>query len=131
MIKMKWTKEEMQSALNGAIDRDDDTKNVGSGIVRDRYILEFTPEWLNKLACDELISNYPEGMSFDDMAVILDVTQSAIEKTLDRAKKRLRDSGQFLRLVRLVSLLRELHYHGGSSGLDKEFKVSTKITIVN
>lgn len=112
MKKLKWTRDEMERALQGRV-------------VRDRYVLEWAPEFLRKLAVDSMVEDYPDGASLDEIALLLNLSVEGAKSRLNRALRKLRANGGLTELLLGIRSLREHRRHCRNS----EITMKAKITV--
>ncbi len=94
MAKMNWSKREMEQALEG-------------NLVQQKYVLEWGPDFLHKLAIDSLVDDYPEGVNdLEELALLLNLKVEGVKSRLNRALKKLKSEGKLESFLRAVSALR-------------------------
>ena len=71
------TKGEVDSLLDGEV-------------IRDRYSLCLAPETLRRLVIDDIRAANPDGLKEREIAVIEDMTLSAVKQVIHRAKEKIR-----------------------------------------
>lgn len=94
MAKLGWSREEMRLALEGQI-------------VRERFVLEWMPKYLQRLMIDAQVQEYPDGAEKEEISLILGIGVEGVKSRLSRALEKLRQRGDLEYFLHLIQEMRE------------------------
>lgn len=114
MKTLGWTLDEMHAALQGEV-------------VRDRFMLEWTPKFMRDLAVDALVRDYPDGATLEEIALLLNLSVEGAKSRLNRALKKLREQGSLESLLRGIRALRQYRSH--DKGCSYTMKAKITVTV--
>ncbi len=95
LVKLDFSIDEILDALDGKV-------------IQERFIIDFAPSFLRKLQIDQLVNDYPDGLSEEEIADALDITHHNVTNVIFNAKKKLQEKGKLRKLLESIRELRML-----------------------
>lgn len=95
LMAIGFTIDEVLDALDGKV-------------IRDYYIVDFAPSFLRKLQIDQLVNDYPDGLSEEEIAEALHVSHGNVRVVIHNAEKKLQQRGVLRKLLENIHELRML-----------------------
>lgn len=77
-------------------------------VIQNRYIIDFAPSFMRRLQIDQLVRDYPDGLSESEIADVLNITQNNVSIVMFNAKKKLHEKGCLKKLLENIRELRRL-----------------------